>query len=99
MNSQEAPKPVGAYPHARREGNVLYLSGVGPRQPGPVSLSRVIKDEDGKAVDYDIKAQTRAVVSNIEKILNEAGASLENVVDVTTFLIDMDRDFKGYNEV
>ena len=100
VNSQEAPKPVGAYPHARREGNVLYLSGVGPRQPGTSQIpGGAIKDENGKAVDYDIKAQTRAVVSNIEKILNEAGASLENVVDVTTFLIDMDRDFKGYNEV
>jgi 2-aminomuconate deaminase len=100
VNSQSAPKPVGAYPHARRVGNMLYLSGVGPRQPGTNSIpGGPIHDENGKPCDYDIKAQTKAVIENISRILEEAGSSLDKVLDVTSFLVDMDRDFKGYNEV
>jgi 2-aminomuconate deaminase len=100
VNTSKAPKPVGAYPHARREGDLIYLSGVGPRQPGDNSIpGGPIKDASGNALDYDIKAQTRAVVDNIARILEEAGSSLDNVIDVTSFLVDMDRDFKGYNEV
>lgn len=100
VNSDSAPKPVGAYPHARRVGNMLYLSGVGPRQPGTNSIpGGPIHDENGAPQDYDIKAQTKAVIDNISRILEEAGSSIENVLDVTSFLIDMDRDFAGYNEV
>ena len=100
VNSSKAPKPVGAYPHARREGELLYLSGVGPRQPGDNSIpGGPIKDAEGNALNYDIKAQTRAVVDNISRILEEAGSSLDKVIDVTSFLVDMDRDFAGYNEV
>jgi 2-aminomuconate deaminase len=100
VNSDSAPKPVGAYPHARRVGNMLYLSGVGPRQPGTNSIpGGPIHDENGAPQDYDIKAQTKAVIDNISQILEEAGSSIENVLDVTSFLIDMDRDFAGYNEV
>ena len=100
VNTSKAPKPVGAYPHARREGDLIYLSGVGPRQPGDNSIpGGPIKDVSGNPLDYDIKAQTRAVVDNIARILEEAGSSLDNVIDVTSFLVDMDRDFKGYNEV
>ena len=100
VNTSKAPKPVGAYPHARREGDLIYLSGVGPRQPGDNSIpGGPIKDASGKPLDYDIKAQTKAVVDNIARILEEAGSSIENVIDVTSFLVDMDRDFKGYNEV
>jgi len=100
VNSEKAPKPVGAYPHARREGDLIYLSGVGPRQPGDNSIpGGPIKDSDGNMLDYDIKAQTRAVVDNIARILEEAGSSLDKVIDVTSFLVDMDRDFQGYNEV
>ena len=100
VNTSKAPKPVGAYPHARREGDLIYLSGVGPRQPGDNSIpGGPIKDASGKPLDYDIKAQTKAVVDNIARILEEAGSSLENVIDVTSFLVDMDRDFQGYNEV
>ena len=100
VHATSAPKPVGAYPHARREGNLLYLSGIGPRNPEDNSVpGGPIKDGDGKPLDYDIKAQTRAVVENLEIILKEAGSSLEKVIDVTSFLVDMDRDFKGYNEV
>ena len=100
VNSDAAPKPVGAYPHARREGDLIYLSGVGPRQPGDNSIpGGPIKDKNGNALEYDIKAQTHAVVQNITRILEEAGSSIENVIDVTSFLVDMDRDFSGYNEV
>ena len=100
VNTDAAPKPVGAYPHARRVGDLLYLSGVGPRQPGTNAIpGGPIHDGDGKSLDYDIKAQTQAVIDNISRILEEAGSSIDNVLDVTSFLIDMDRDFKGYNEV
>jgi len=100
VNTDAAPKPVGAYPHARRVGDLLYLSGVGPRQPGTNAIpGGPIYDGDGKSLNYDIKAQTQAVIDNISRILEEAGSSIDNVLDVTSFLIDMDRDFKGYNEV
>lgn len=100
VNSNAAPKPVGAYPHARRVGDMLYLSGVGPRQPGTNAIpGGPIHDEAGAPLDYDIRAQTHAVVANVERVLQEAGGRLEDIVDVTTFLVDMERDFGGYNEV
>ena len=100
VNSNAAPKPVGMYPHARQVGDLLYLSGVGPRQPGTNAIpGGPIRDEEGNPIEYDIKAQTRAVVENIARILEEAGSSMDKVVDVTSFLVDMDRDFAGYNEV
>ena len=100
VNTDAAPKPVGLYPHARRVGDLLYLSGVGPRQPGTNAIpGGPIRDGEGEPLEYDIKAQTRAVVENISRILEEAGSSMEKVVDVTSFLVDMDRDFAGYNEV
>ena len=100
VNTPQAPKPVGAYPHARRVGDMLFLSGVGPRQPGTNLIpGGPIHDENGDPLPYDIKAQTRAVVENVRRIVEEAGATMEQVVDVTTFLVDMKRDFAGYNEV
>lgn len=100
VNTDSAPKPVGAYPHARRVGDLLYLSGVGPRQPGTNEIpGGPIHDQQGNPLNYDIKAQTQAVVDNISRILEEAGSSIDKVLDVTSFLVDMDRDFKGYNEV
>ena len=100
INTNQAPAPVGAYPHARRVGDFLFLSGVGPRQPGTNAIpGGPIRGEDGSMRDYDIHAQTKAVIENIRVILESAGASLNDVVDVTSFLIDMDRDFAGYNEV
>jgi 2-aminomuconate deaminase len=100
VNSKAAPKPVGMYPHARQVGDLLYLSGVGPRQPGTNAIpGGPIRDDEGNPVEYDIKAQTRAVVENIARILEEAGSSMDKIVDVTSFLVDMDRDFAGYNEV
>jgi 2-aminomuconate deaminase len=100
VNSNAAPKPVGMYPHARQVGDLLYLSGVGPRQPGTNAIpGGPIRDDEGNPIEYDIKAQTRAVVENIARILEEAGSSMDKIVDVTSFLVDMDRDFAGYNEV
>jgi reactive intermediate/imine deaminase len=95
-----APAPVGAYPHARRVGDLLYLSGVGPRQPVTNAIpGGPTRDATGSALDYDVRAQTRATILNVKAILEAAGSSLDKVVDVTAFLIDMDRDFAGYNEV
>ena len=100
VNTDAAPKPVGAYPHARKVGDLIYLSGVGPRQPGTNAIpGGPIHDSNGTPLEYDIKAQTQAVIDNITRILEEAGSSIDNVLDVTSFLIDMDRDFTGYNEV
>lgn len=100
VNTDEAPKPVGAYPHARKVGDMLFLSGVGPRQPGTNAIpGGPIHDEEGEPLDYDIRAQTHAVVNNVKRIVEEAGARMDQVVDVTTFLVDMKRDFQGYNEV
>ena len=99
INATEAPRPVGPYPHARRVGDMIYLSGVGPRQAGSNSIpGGPIRDDDGP-LEYDIRAQTQAVIDNIRAILEADGLGLEHVVDVTSFLVDMDRDFQGYNEV
>ena len=79
---------------------MIYLSGVGPRQPDTNTIpGGPIQDAEGNKLDYDIKAQTRAVVENIARILEEAGSSIDKVLDVTSYLVDMDRDFQGYNEV
>jgi len=95
-----APAPVGAYPHARRVGDLLFLSGVGPRQPGTDEVpGGPIRAADGSPRDYDAAAQTRATIENVRAILEAAGSSLEKVVDVTSFLVDMDRDFAAYNAV
>ncbi len=95
-----APRPVGAYPHARRVGELLYLSGIGPRDPKDDSIpGGPIRDAEGKPLAYDIKAQTRACIENVRRVLEGSGSSLDRVLDVTAFLVDMDRDFAGYNEV
>lgn len=100
VNTTTAPKPVGAYPHARRVGDMLFLSGVGPRQPGTNAIpGGPIHDNEGVPLEYDIRAQTHAVVENVRRIVEEAGARMDQIVDVTTFLVDMKRDFAGYNEV
>ena len=98
--SENAPSAVGAYPHARRVGDFLFLSGVGPRQPKTNEIpGGPILDDEGNQLDYDIRAQTKACIENVKVILESCGASLDNVVDVTSFLIDMKRDFEGYNEI
>ena len=100
ISTRKAPDPVGAYPHARVEGGLLYLSGVGPRQAGTDAIpGGPIEDEEGNALDYDIEKQTEACIRNVKTILEASGSSLEDVIDVTAFLINMKRDFKGYNSV
>lgn len=100
IHTDTAPKPVGAYPHARRVGDLIYLSGVGPRQPGTDAIpGGPIRDAQGNPLSYDIVAQTRACIENVRRILEAAGSSLDRVLDVTAFLVDMDRDFAGYNQV
>ena len=98
--AEDAPSAVGAYPHARRMGNLLFISGVGPRNPEDNRIpGGPIEDGDGNPLDYDIEAQTEACIENIRIILEACEADLSNVIDVTTFLVDMKRDFEGYNKV
>ncbi|MDC0339139.1 MAG: Rid family hydrolase [Flavobacteriales bacterium] len=103
INSQKAPKPMGLYPHARKVGNLLFLSGVGPRAAGSGSEEANIPglkfDKNGNYEAFDFEAQCRSVFENVKLILEESGSSWENLVDVTTFLVDMKRDFKTYNRV
>ncbi|HQV48282.1 MAG: Rid family hydrolase [Dokdonella sp.] len=94
-----APKAVGAYPHARRVGNLLFLSGVGPRRSGDNSIPGNVHDEQGRLVSYDIDAQCRQVFANVRAVLEASGARWEDLVDVTVFLTDMQRDFAAYNRV
>ena len=98
--AEGGPSAVGAYPHLRRVGDLVFVSGMGPRQPGTNEIpGGPIKDESGNPLEYDIRAQTHAVISNIRVILEEYGLGLENIVDVLVFLTDMERDFQGYNEI
>ena len=103
INSQKAPKPMGLYPHARKVGNLLFLSGVGPRAAGSGSEEANIPglkfDKNGNYETFDFESQCRSVFENVKLILEESGSSWENLVDVTTFLVDMKRDFKTYNRV
>jgi len=98
-NSSKAPEPVGSYPHARQVGNLLYLSGVGPRQRGSKDIPGVSLDSHGNIVSYDIEAQCHAVFKNVRYILEESGSDWDNLVDVTVFLTNMKDDFKTYNRL
>ena len=99
VHAGRAPKPVGAYPHARRVGNLLFLSGVGPRDAQTNAIIGNVYDADGRLLSYDIEAQCRAVFANVRAVLEESGARWEDLVDVTVFLTDMARDFAAYNRV
>lgn len=94
-----APKAVGHYPHARRVGELLFLSGIGPRDPADDSIPGNDYFADGRVRKYDIEAQARAVLANVRAVLEASGAHWEDLVDVTVFLTDMARDFKAYNAV
>ena len=94
--SDKAPKPVGAYPHARKKGNLLFLSGVGPRKRNSNEIPGVDLDKDGNVISHDIEAQCHAVFNNIRNILEESGSKWDNLVDVSVFLTDMERDFDTY---
>lgn len=97
INSSKAPEPVGLYPHARRVGNLLFLSGVGPRQRGSKDIPGVTLDANGNIIAYDIALQCHSVFQNIKYILEDAGSRWENIIDVTVFLTNMKDDFGTYN--
>jgi len=99
VSTDKAPKPVGLYPHARRVGNLLFLSGVGPRQAGTTKIPGVELDDNGNITRYDIEAQCHSVFTNIKTILEASGASWMDLVDVTVFLTNMDDDFATYNRI
>ena len=99
IESSKAPEPVGLYPHARQVGNLLFLSGVGPRERGSKKIPGVELDVDGKIISYDIEAQCHSVFKNVNYILEDAGSSWKNIVDVTVYLTNMKDDFQIYNRI
>ncbi|MCU0358802.1 MAG: RidA family protein [Cyclobacteriaceae bacterium] len=99
MYSDKAPEPVGLYPHARRAGNLLFLSGVGPRKRGSKEIPGVILDSQGNITAYDIEQQCHSVFENVRLILEAAGARWEDLVDVTVFLTNMKQDFNVFNRI
>jgi 2-aminomuconate deaminase len=99
INSSKAPEPVGLYPHARRVGNLLFLSGVGPREKGTKKIPGVELGENGEILAYDIETQCRSVFQNVRWILEDAGSAWDKIVDVTVFLTNIKDDFQTYNRV
>jgi 2-aminophenol/2-amino-5-chlorophenol 1,6-dioxygenase alpha subunit len=99
IRTDKAPKPVGPYPHARRVGDMLFLSGIGPRKPVTGEIPGLLRDAAGSVMGHDIEVQTRACIENVKTILEEAGSSLEKVLDVTVYLTDMQSDFDTFNKV
>jgi len=99
FESFRAPEPVGAFPHANRVGNLLFLSGIGPRQRGSKEIPGVTLDSGGNIVGYDIETQCRAVFENVRLVLEDAGATWQDIIDVTVFLTNMKKDFPIYNRL
>jgi len=97
--SSSAPEPVGLYPHARRMGNLLFLSGIGPREKGEKKVPGVELDESGNIISYDIEKQCHSVFKNVKTVLEECGSSWEKIIDVTVFLTNMKGDFNKYNKL
>ena len=99
VHAAAAPKAVGRYPHARRVGDLLFLSGIGPRDPATNGVPGNVMDADGRLLAYDIVAQCHSVFANVRAVLEASGAHWEDLVDVTVYLTDMARDFAAYNAV
>lgn len=99
IDSLNAPLPVGAYPHARRFGNLLFLSGVGPRRPGDNQIPGNVYDDQGRLLAYDIEQQCHQVFANVRAVLEASGARWQDLLDVTVFLTDMAGDFATYNRI
>lgn len=99
IQASTAPKPVGHYPHARRVGELLFLSGIGPRSPQDNSIPGNVLDADGNLVAYDIAQQCHAVFANVRAVLEACGAQWQDLVDVTCYLTDLARDFRVYNRI
>lgn len=99
VESRRAPEPVGAFPHAKRVGEFLFLSGIGPRKRGSKEIPGVTLAPDGSIAAYDVEVQTKAVFENVRLVLEDAGATWDSIVDVTVFLTDMRRDFATFNRL
>src|SRR5438034_266126 len=99
FESSRAPEPVGAFPHAKRVGDLLFLSGIGPRVRGTKEIPGVTLDSAGDIVSYDIETQCRAVFENVRLVLEDAGATWQDIIDVTVFLTNMKEDFPIYNRL
>lgn len=99
INTKNASKPLGAYPHARRAGDFLFLSGIGPRNPKDNSIPGLELDKSGNVIRYDIEAECHAVFANIKAVLDASGSSWDKIVDVTVFLTNMKKDFSVYNKI
>ncbi len=99
IESQKAPEPVGLYPHARKVGNLLFLSGIGPRERGKKEIPGVELDDQGNILSYDIETQCHSVFKNVRTVLEDAGSNWTNLVDVTVFLTNMKEDFEIYNRI
>jgi len=99
INTGNASSPLGAYPHARKVGNLLFLSGIGPRNPKDNSIPGLELDREGHIVKYDIEAECHSVFANVKAVLEASGSSWERIVDVTVFLTNMKKDFPVYNKV
>lgn len=99
IHTNAAAKPLGAYPHARRVGNLLFLSGIGPRNAMDNSIPGLEQDESGHIVKYDIEAECHSVFANVKAVLEASGSCWENMIDVTVFLTNMKKDFPKYNEI
>lgn len=99
IHTDNAASPLGAYPHARRAGGLLFLSGIGPRNPVDNSIPGLKLDDNGNIVSYDIEAECHAVFSNVKAVLEASGSAWENIVDVTVFLTNMKKDFPIYNKI
>lgn len=99
FSTTKAPEPVGPYPHCKRVGDFIFVSGMGPRKPGTKEIPGTVTDEAGRVIEHDVMVQTRSTIENIRVVLEEAGSSLNDVVDVTVFLTHMKEDFAKFNEV
>jgi 2-aminomuconate deaminase len=99
VESSRAPEPVGAFPHAKRVGDLLFLSGIGPRKRSSKDIPGVTLDSTGNVVSYDIETQCRAVFENVRLVLEDAGATWQDIIDVTVFLTNMKKDFPIYNRL
>ncbi len=99
VNTKKAPEPVGKYPHARKVGDLLFLSGVGPRKPGTNVIPGVMVDGQGDILGHDIEIQCHSVFENVNIILKESGSHWDNLIDITIFLTDIKRDFDIFNEI
>ena len=99
IESQKAPEPVGLYPHARKVGNLLFLSGIGPRERGKKEIPGVELDDQSNILSYDIETQCHSVFKNVRTVLEDSGSNWKNLVDVTVFLTNMKEDFEIYNRI